>query len=113
MTTQTEDINAKPCPASQLLKSLAGKWKPELFRLSLTSNLRFSTLLHQLPQASKQSISAALRDLQAEGLLARVVLQEKPLRVEYHLTDKGKSLAPALAQIESLVLNTANEKGSE
>ncbi|WP_166336389.1 winged helix-turn-helix transcriptional regulator [Sphingobacterium chungjuense] len=104
MTTPIEVVDTKPCPASQLLKSLSGKWKPELFRLSLTSNLRFSTLLHQLPQASKQSISAALRDLQSDGLLARVILQEKPLRVEYQLTDKGKSLAPALTQIESLVL---------
>ncbi len=104
MTTPIEVVDTKPCPASQLLKSLSGKWKPELFRLSLTSNLRFSTLLHQLPQASKQSISAALRDLQSDGLLARVILQEKPLRVEYQLTDKGKSLAPVLTQIESLVL---------
>lgn len=107
MTTPIEVVDKKPCPASQLLKSLSGKWKPELFRLSLTSNLRFSTLLHQLPQASKQSISAALRDLQADGLLDRIVLQEKPLHVEYQLTDKGKSLAPALTQIENLVLEGA------
>ena len=60
------------CPAADLMKSLSGKWKPEIFRLATESTLRFSLLQGQLPDANKQSITIALRDLEQEGLLKKV-----------------------------------------
>lgn len=90
------------CPAAALMKSLSGKWKPEIFRLATESTLRFSLLQRQLPHANKQSITSALRDLEQEGLLKRTIIREKPLNVEYRITEKGKSLIPIFKQLEEL-----------
>lgn len=98
-----EKTSASSCPAEGLLKGLSGKWKPQLFRLAMEGPLRFSRLLKALPQASRQSISVALRELEDQGLLIRTVLREKPLHVEYHLSDAGQSLIPVFLQLESLI----------
>lgn len=90
------------CPAAALMKSLSGKWKPEIFRLATESTLRFSLLQRQLPDANKQSITSALRDLEQEGLLKRIIIREKPLNVEYRITEKGKSLISIFKQLEDL-----------
>lgn len=91
------------CPASALLKSLSGKWKPEIFRLALKSSLRFSLLIKELPNSNKQSITTALRDLVNDGLLERFIIKEKPINIEYRLTDKGKSLVAVFEQLEQLI----------
>jgi Predicted transcriptional regulators len=90
------------CPAAALMKSLSGKWKPEIFRLATESTLRFSLLQRQLPDANKQSITIALRDLEQEGLLKRIIIREKPLNVEYWITEKGKSLISIFEQLEHI-----------
>ncbi|HEY8400765.1 MAG TPA: helix-turn-helix domain-containing protein [Cytophagaceae bacterium] len=93
---------AANCPAQGLLKLLSGKWKPEIFRLAVNGPLRFSSLLRQIHGSNKQSLSVALRELEEEELLERIVIQEKPLHVEYYLTTKGKSLIPVFQQLEGL-----------
>jgi len=97
-----ESSGEETCPASALLKSLSGKWKPEIFRLALKSSLRFSSLLRQLPNSNKQSITIALRELVNDGLLERFIIKEKPINVEYRLTKKGKSLISVFEQLEQL-----------
>ncbi len=94
------DNNA--CPAEELLKALSGKWKPQLFRLAVDKPLRFNTLLRQLPGATKQSLSNALKELEAQELLGRNVIQQKPLHVEYVLSEKGKALIPLFMQLERI-----------
>ena len=91
MTTKKEIIDNETCPAQGLLKSLSGKWKPEIFRLAVEAPLRFSSLLRQIEGSNKQTLSVALR-----------VIQQKPLHIEYNLTEKGKSLIPVFKQLESL-----------
>ena len=101
--TTTKNINEEEtCPAQNLLKLLAGKWKPEIFRLAQAGSLRFNTLLRDLPGSNKQSLSTALKELEEVGLLNRVVVSEKPLHVEYNLSDKGKELIPIFRQLEQL-----------
>lgn len=90
------------CPAQGLLKLLSGKWKPEIFRLAVESPLRFSNLLRQIQGSNKQSLSVALRELEEVGILEKVVINQKPLHIEYYLTDKGKSLIPIFIQLETL-----------
>lgn len=97
-----KDKNAQTCPASRLIKSLSGKWKAEIFRLASVAPLRFGNLLQQLPDANKQSITVALRDLEGEDLLQRIVIKEKPMHVEYHITEKGKSLLSIFNQLEQI-----------
>lgn len=102
MTTKKELIDNETCPAQGLLRLLSGKWKPEIFRLAVEAPLRFSSLLRQIEGSNKQTLSMALKELEEAGLLEKVVIKEKPLHIEYNLTDNGKSLIPVLKQLESL-----------
>lgn len=103
MTTKININSENNCPAESLLKMLSGKWKPQIFRLALNSPIRFNTLLRQIDGANKQSIAVALKELEEQGLLDRVVVKLKPLHVEYTLSVKGQSLIPVFRQLESLI----------
>ena len=94
------------CPAESLLRILSGKWKPQMFRLAMEGPLRFNSLLRQLPGSNKQSVSTALRELEEAGLLVRTVVKEKPLHVEYVLSEKGRGLLDVFLQIEQFTLKT-------
>lgn len=100
MTTQNEIPEQESCPATNLLKLLAGKWKPQIYRLALDGPLRFNALLRQLPGSNKQSVAVALKELEEAGLLQKTVVQEKPLHIEYQLTEKGASLVAVFKQLE-------------
>jgi len=102
MTTKKVTDETKTCPAQGLLKLLSGKWKPEIFRLAAEQPLRFSRLLRQIQGSNKQSLSVALRELEEVGLLEKVVIKQKPLHIEYYLTEKGKLLTPVFLQLEFL-----------
>jgi DNA-binding HxlR family transcriptional regulator len=102
MTTKKTVEDKETCPAQSLLKLLSGKWKPEIFRLAVDGSLRFSGLLRQLEGSNKQSLSVALRDLEDVGLLQKTIIKEKPLHIEYSLTEKGKALLPVFEQLEGM-----------
>lgn len=100
MTMENTDLFGNECPAEGLLKLLAGKWKPQIFRLAVEKPVRFNSLLRELPQSNKQSISIALKELEEQGLLDKVILKQKPLHIEYSLSEKGKSMIPIFQQLE-------------
>ena len=102
MTTKNSTQDAETCPAQGLLKLLSGKWKAEIFRLAAQAPLRFSGLLRQIQGSNKQTLSVALRELEEVGLLEKVIIKQKPLHIEYYLTEKGKSLVPVLKQLEGM-----------
>jgi DNA-binding HxlR family transcriptional regulator len=103
MTTPNNEA-LKDCPSEQLLKLLAGKWKPCIFRYASYGPVRFNELLRLLPDSSKQSITVALRDMEKSGILERKVIKEKPLHVEYHLTDTGRMFIPVFKMLEDMKL---------
>lgn len=103
MTTPDLTQNTETCPVQGLLKSLSGKWKPEIFRLAVETPLRFSSLLRQIPGSNKQSLSLALKELEVIGLLKKTVIRQKPLHIAYHLTEKGRSLVPVFLQLEGIL----------
>ncbi|MFC4670178.1 winged helix-turn-helix transcriptional regulator [Seohaeicola nanhaiensis] len=79
------------------LKMLEGRWKLEiLFHLFGGNVLRFSELDRAIPGVSQKMLIQQLRQLEAEGIVARTVYPEVPPRVEYRLTDWGQMLCPAL-----------------
>ncbi len=100
--TAKNEMNESNCPAEGLLKMLSGKWKPQIFRLALNGALRFNTLLRQMEGSNKQSVATALRELEEQGILEKVVVKQKPLHIEYYLSEKGKTLIPVFLQLESL-----------
>ncbi len=89
------------CPAETLLKLLSGKWKPQIFKLAVEGPLRFNSLLRQLEGSNKQSIAVALKELEEQGLLDKVIIKLKPLHIEYSLSEKGKSMIPVFQQLEN------------
>ncbi|MXN92879.1 transcriptional regulator [Flavobacterium sp. Sd200] len=101
MTTNKEPENPG-CPAEGLLKMLSGKFKPQVFRFALEGPVRFNNLVRHIEGANKQSVSVALRELEEYGLLEKKVVSQKPLHIEYNLTDKGQSLVPIFKQLEQL-----------
>lgn len=106
MTTEKSENGLESCPAESLLRTLSGKWKPQMFRLAMEGPLRFNSLLRQLPGSNKQSVSTALRELEEAGLLVRTVVKEKPLHVEYVLSEKGRGLLEVFLQVEQLTINS-------
>ncbi|HAK80605.1 MAG TPA: transcriptional regulator [Runella sp.] len=93
---------ANSCPAEELLKLMASKWKPQLFRLAVQGPLRFNSLLRDIEGANKQSLANSLNELVEEGYLEKIVIKQKPLHIEYTLSEKGKTLIPVFQQLESL-----------
>lgn len=91
------------CPAEGLLKLLSGKWKPQIFRLALDGPVRFNALLRQMEGSNKQSVSVALKEMEEQGLLDKVVITLKPLHIEYTLSEKGKTVVPVFRQLEALL----------
>jgi len=102
MTIKNMQTDENNCPAEGLLKMLSGKWKPQIFRLALDSPLRFNTLLRQIEGSNKQSIAVALKEMEEQGILEKTIIKEKPLHIEYNLSEKGKALVPVFRQLEEL-----------
>jgi len=103
MTTEENNISLH-CPKEYLLKMLTGKWKPCIFRYAIEGPVRFSQILKLLPDATRQALTNALRELEESGILERKVIKLKPLHVEYNLTELGIEFIPIFKAIEALKL---------
>lgn len=89
------------CSASPVLEWLGDKWAlVVLLKLNESGVLRFNELFKLIPSISEKMLSGVLRSLEMDGLIHRKVYPEVPPRVEYDVSDFGKSLIPHL---ESLV----------
>lgn len=83
--------------AQNVLRILEGRWKLIIvFHLFGGKTLRFSELERAIPGVSQKMLIQQLRQLEADGVVARIVHAQVPPRVEYHLTDWGQALCPAL-----------------
>jgi DNA-binding HxlR family transcriptional regulator len=105
MTTPIPEFDVEECPAVSGLKLLSGKWKPQIFRLVMLGPVRFNTLLRQLPGANKQSLSVALREMERAQLLQKNIISQKPLHIEYVVTDKGRSILHIFHGLEAITVN--------
>ena len=81
----------------EALKILDGRWKLViLFHLFGGNVLRFSDLERAIPHVSQKMLAQQLRQLEADGMVRRIVHPQVPPKVEYRLTDWGQSLCPCL-----------------
>ncbi len=103
MTTSENKISLE-CPKEYLLKMLTGKWKPCIFRYATQGPVRFGQIMKLLPEATRQGITNALRELEESKILDRRVVKLKPLHVEYHLTELGLEFIPIFKAIDELNL---------
>jgi DNA-binding HxlR family transcriptional regulator len=75
---------------------LAGKWKLEIMWLLNRRVYRFGELRKAIPGITQHMLTAQLRELEADGLVARTVYAEVPPRVEYAITPKARGLGPTM-----------------
>src|ERR671926_207653 len=82
--------------ASELI---ARRWSGAIIFILLASRCRFATLRDAIPDITDRMLSERLHELEHEGIVARIVVPETPVRVEYELTAKGRALERALGEI--------------
>jgi len=102
-----ESINmeAEQCKVEEALGILVGKWKPIiLLNLFNEGTLRFSELKRLMPGITQKMLTKQLRELEEEDIVDRIVYPEVPPRVEYSISEYGRSL--------QTVLNTMHEWGT-
>ena len=84
------------CPVETTLLLISDRWKVLILRDLLTGTKRFGELKRSVGPISQKVLTSNLRSMEADGLLVRQVYPEVPPRVEYTLTELGKSLKPVL-----------------
>ena len=84
------------CPVETTLMLFGDKWKVLILRDLMPGTRRFGELKKSIGSVSQKVLTAQLRDMEAKGLVSRKVYAEVPPRVEYSLTDLGRSLNPIL-----------------
>lgn len=75
------------------------RWNGAIIYVLLQQTCRFAMLRDAIPDITDRMLSERLQELEAEGLVDRQVVPETPVRVDYSLTRKGKSLAEAMDSI--------------
>lgn len=85
------------CPKFHAAVELIGRrWTGAIVRMLLDGRLRYSDLKAAVPDISDRMLSERLKELEAEGIVHRIVTPDTPVRVEYELTEKGHALEAAL-----------------
>ena len=87
------------CPVARAVAVLDGKWTLLVIRDLLGGSKRFGELRESLAGISPKTLTDRLRDLESAGVLSRTMYLEIPPRVEYRLTDLGRSLAPVMSAL--------------
>lgn len=88
------------CDVEATLSVIGGRWKPILVCHLLDGRKRFGELRRLTPNATERMITLQLRELEADGVLSRHVFAEVPPRVEYEITDFGRTLEPTLVLMQ-------------
>lgn len=87
------------CPLHAAINVIGGKWKTIILYQLADQTLRFGELKKSIPKITQKMLTQQLRELEADGLVTRVVYPEVPPKVEYSLTEHGKDLRPILGQL--------------
>ncbi|WP_106768877.1 winged helix-turn-helix transcriptional regulator [Paenibacillus faecalis] len=91
------EIKPELCRVESALEILVGKWKPIiLLHLLQSGTKRFNELKRDLPGITQKMLTQQLRELEAEDIIRRQVYPQVPPKVEYSMTEYGRSLEPIL-----------------
>ena len=89
------------------------RWTGAVIQILLPGRKRYAEIRGAIPDISDRMLSERLRELEAEGIVARIVIPETPVRVEYELTPKGRALEHALAAIGKWAERWISVEGSK
>lgn len=84
------------CPVETTIDVIGGKWKPLILFYLLAGTRRFNELQRLIPSITQRMLTLHLRELEKAGVVQRRAYPEVPPRVEYSLTNLGRSLEPIL-----------------
>ena len=88
------------CPVATTVQLIGSKWKLLILRNLLVRPWRFNELRKDLEGISQKVLTDSLRSMEEDGIITRTVYPEVPPRVEYALSELGKSMRPIIAAME-------------
>lgn len=91
--------NPTDCPVVHTMSIIGGRWKPIILYCLMGGKLRFGKLALFIPTISRKILTEQLKELENYGLIKREEFNELPPKVEYSLTELGKSLIPVINAI--------------
>ena len=108
--TEKRDALFPNCPIRNVLSRIGDKWSMlVIFTLENNCCLRFKELQRCIPDISQKMLTSTLKTLEADGLVLRKAFPGVPPRVEYSLTDKGKSLLPHIDGLLSWAMDNMGD----
>lgn len=90
----------EPCPIERGMRIIGGKWKGSILWHLQDGPLRFNELARLLGGASRKMVNARLKEMESMGLLIRKVLSDRPIAVQYEITDFGRSAFMVLDKLK-------------
>ncbi len=100
MVTKVKKRNKMECPVASMLELIGGKWKPVILYCLRSDTRRFGEIAARIPEISRKVLTDQLKELEEDNLIIRRQFKEIPPRVEYSLSDLGKSMSPILREME-------------
>ncbi len=103
--------NAKCCPIDNTFKLIGKRLTVHILRnMMMQGQTRFNEFLYSIEDANPKTLSTRLREMEAGGLIERKVYPDEiPIRIEYHLTEKGNRLRSILEQMAAFSMRYCSE----
>ena len=93
----------EPCPIERGMRLIGGKWKGSILWHLKDGPVRFNSLTRRLGGATRKIVNERLKEMEAQGLVVRRVLSERPIAVTYEITGFGRSALGILDKLQEWV----------
>ena len=100
------------CGVETTIAVVGGKWKPMILYALLSDPRRFGELTRLIPTITQRMLTLQLRELEADGVIARAIYQQVPPKVEYSLTPLGVTIEPILSFMQQWGEQYANTRAT-
>ena len=87
------------CPVEATIDIIGGKWKSVILYHLIDDKKRFNELRRLIPGVTQRMLTLQLRELERDGIVCRTIYKQVPPKVEYSLTEFGKTLIPIISQM--------------
>lgn len=101
------------CPFMTTLRFIGKRWKPAVLWKINSGIIRYSLLKKALPYISDKMLSNTISEMEADGIIKKIIFDEVPLRVEYRITEFGYSIIPVLNEMNGWGIKTIQKINSE